>query len=167
MIVVVVIFFVYVNAITNVHLQTYLRRTPGFGAALYAFEGENTRTRCHNVKISRQGVGDKHDRARGMVSSFKLDQGSGGVRTTRIAQFITVGYMMVFKCSQLECCCPARRKSCVKGVCPKVLELEKGDESVTREACRYLNNIIIRRKSQSVRPTLPLSGNGLGERLAE
>jgi hypothetical protein len=59
----------------------------------------------------------------------------------------------------------------IKRVCSTVYKtpkvLEKSDERITHEACSYLNDIIIRRKSQRVRPTLPLSGNGLGSGLAE
>ena len=48
---------------------------------------------------------------------------------------------------------------------PKVFE--KSDESVTHKARGYFIDIIIGSKIQSVRPTLSLSGNGLGTGSAE
>lgn len=56
----------------------------------------------------------------------------------------------------------------VRSTVYKALEIfEKSDKSVAHEVRDYLVDITISWKNQAIRPTLPLSSNGLGSGLAE
>jgi hypothetical protein len=58
-------------------------------------------------------------------------------------------------------------KRVIKRVYKTLKVIEKSDESVTHKASCYLSDIIIRRKSQSDTPILPLKNNELDSGLAE